>query len=536
MTRRDRLSAAGAVAIVALLAAGVMALVLDAERAGVETRERLRTDHTRQLANSMEARVQSAYASLSATVGAPGAWTMESGSADDAAALQPRNPAATTGSLLVDVDGRIVNGSLLQDPDVVGDLVTRPGLAQVLTGTPAILPVSRGLTTPAPTIAIGIPVRDPAGALVGAHLTEVEVSAESAFNLEVAELAVDDGSFSFVDVHDVVVASSDPSLLAERLDESDVAGLTPGFHRAGGRVAAVAEVPSASWRLVFDQSRSAFEGDLTGPLRLALLLLLGTGALLAAVVAVLVVRRLAASREEQRRLREIAEAREEFTSIVSHELRTPVAGLLGFLQTTIDHWEVMPDGERRRAVSRAFANARSLQALTADVLDSASIEAQTLTYHFEPLDLRAAVADAVGVLRDAAPERPVHVDQPDEPVWVRADALRLSQVLGNLLDNATKSSPADSAVDVSIDRDGDDVTVQVRDRGPGIAPEEQERVFEKFTRGRAGLGRGTGLGLYITRHIVEAHGGRIWVEGSDQPGATIVFSLRAAEAPVVPMV
>jgi len=244
-------------------------------------------------------------------------------------------------------------------------------------------------------------------------------------------------------------------------------------------------------------------------------------------------RRLAAAREEQRRLAEIAEAREEFTSIVSHELRTPVAGLLGFLQTTIDHWEVMPDEERRRAVSRAFTNARALQALTSDVLDSASIEAQTLSYRFEPIDVRALVDDAVAALEDASPDRPVHVDGPAGPVWVRGDAIRLSQVLANLLDNAAKSSPAGSALDVTIDRRDREVALAVRDRGPGIAADERERVFEKFTRGRAGVGRGTGLGLYITRHIVEAHGGRIWVEPDDQPGATIRFTLPAAEAPSV---
>ena len=531
MKSRDRAIAAAVVAIVVLLSAGVMALVRDAETSGIETREGIRTEQTRQLAGSMETRVQSAYASLGAVHGAPGVWTMEPRSAEDAARLQPADPSATTGAVLVDDGGIVVNGSLLRDPGTIGTRLTRPGLAAVLTGQPAILPVADGLTTAGPTIAVAIPARSVDGALVGAHLTEVEVAPESAFNLEIAELRVDEGSFSFVDENDVVVASSDSSMLAERLDPDEIAGLEPGFHRRAGEVAAVSEVPSAGWRLVFEQSEAAFQGDLTTPLRRALLLLLAGGAVFCAVAVVALLRRLAAAREEQRRLAEIAEAREEFTSIVSHELRTPVAGLLGFLQTTIDHWEVMPDPERRRAVTRAFANARSLQALTSDVLDSASIESQSLSYRFEPLDLRSLVDDAVAALRDAAPERPLHVDLPDEPVWVRADALRLGQVLTNLLDNAAKSSPADSAVDVMVDTGDREVVVGVRDRGPGIATDERERVFEKFTRGRAGVGRGTGLGLYITRHIVEAHDGRIWVEPDDHPGATIRFTLPVAAAP-----
>lgn len=531
MKTRDRATAAAVVVIVAVLAAGVMALVSTAERSGIETRQNLRSEQTRQLAGSMEARVQSTLASLGAVHGAPGTWEMQPGSPEDAARLAPTNPAATTGAVLVDDGGIVINGSLLRDPDTIGSRLTRPGLAAVLTGQPAILPVAEGLTTPGPTIAVAVPVRRRDGALAGAHLTEIEVAAGSAFNLEVAELRVDEGSFSFIDENDVVVASSDDSMLAERLDADEVADLAPGFHRRAGEVSGVAEVPSAGWRLVFEQSEEAFQGDLTTPLRRALLLMLATGAVLCAVAVVALLRRLAAAREEQRRLAEIAEAREEFTSIVSHELRTPVAGLLGFLQTTIDHWEVMPDPERRRAVTRAFANARSLQALTSDVLDSASIESQTLTYRFEPLDLRALVEDAVAAVRDAAPERPINVDVPDAPVWVRGDALRLGQVLTNLLDNAAKSSPPESAVDVMVDAGDREVVVAVRDRGPGIAADERERVFEKFTRGRSGVSRGTGLGLYITRHIVEAHDGRIWVEPDDHPGATIRFTVPAASAP-----
>jgi signal transduction histidine kinase len=203
-----------------------------------------------------------------------------------------------------------------------------------------------------------------------------------------------------------------------------------------------------------------------------------------------------------------------------------VAGLLGFLQTTIDHWEAMSEPERRRAVQRAFTNARSLQLLTSDVLDSASIEAQTLSYRFETLDIAACIDEAIDTLHDTSPDRTVNVTKPPERVMVRADALRIRQVLANLLDNAAKSSAPDSAIDIELTTNGAVAAISVQDRGPGIAPEERDRIFDKFTRGRAGVGRGTGLGLYISRHIVEAHGGEIDAEsvGGD-PGARIRFTL-----------
>jgi signal transduction histidine kinase len=281
---------------------------------------------------------------------------------------------------------------------------------------------------------------------------------------------------------------------------------------------------------VFQQDTSEFEGDLTGPLQTALLLFLGAVAVVGVFTVVSLLRRLQTSREEQRRLRDIGDAREEFTSIVSHELRTPVAGLLGFLQTTVDHWEGMNDEERRRAVGRAFTNARALQTLTSDVLDSASIEARTLAYRFEPVDLRRCVDDAVDDLNDVMPNRNLNYTKPPSPIIVRADSLRIRQVLSNLLDNAVKSSAPDAPIDIDIKVADGNAAVSVRDHGPGIADEEREKIFEKFTRGRAGVGRGTGLGLYISRHIVEAHGGEIQaysVPGG--PGATLTFTVPLAD-------
>ena len=522
---RDQVIAAAAVTVLLVLTAAVVGLVRDAERAGIRTREDLRSEEVVQLANSMDTRVRSAYASLAGVYGRPGTFTLTPRDPADARLLAPGSPQATTGTLLVDMDGTIVNGSLLRDEDVIGTKLDRAGLDITLGGAANILPVAPGLTTTEPTLGIGIPVRDGEGGLAGAVVIESEVAADSAFNQEVAELqAGETGVFSFVDGAGTVVASSDEGRPAARLPDPP-SDLKAGFHRSDDRVLAVAEVPAADWRLVFEQSTDEFQGDLTGPVRTALILLLVAGAIGGALSVVALLRRLRTAREEQRRLTAMSLAREEFTSVVSHELRTPVAGLLGFLQTTVDHWEEMGEEERLRAVERAFQNARRLQHLTADVMDAASIDADEITYRFDPVDLRDIVRDALDVATQAEPHRRFEVELGDHPALVDGDGPRLRQVLTNLLDNAVKSSPVDAPIAVVLNAGPRDATVSVRDRGAGIAVEERERIFEKFIRGRQGVTKGSGLGLYISRRIVAAHGGRIWVEDSDGPGASVAFTL-----------
>jgi len=202
-----------------------------------------------------------------------------------------------------------------------------------------------------------------------------------------------------------------------------------------------------------------------------------------------------------------------------------VAGLLGFLQTTVDHWDEMNDGERRQAVTRAQLNADRLQQLTLEVLDSTGMESGEFRYDLERSDVRAIVEDAVDTARDVLAGRTITVSSAAHEIPVDVDPARLRQVLANLIDNAAKSSPPDSAVELTVGTVGGEAEVSVRDYGTGIAPEDRERIFDKFVRGRAGLTRGSGLGLYLARQIVQAHGGSIWVGDADGPGALVVFRL-----------
>jgi signal transduction histidine kinase len=363
----------------------------------------------------------------------------------------------------------------------------------------------------------------------GAYIFEVIVAAESPFSQEIALLhAGRTGVFTVIDSAGLVAASTEESTLAQRSDVPQAARRA-GIHHMSGRVIAVAQIPSARWTLAFEQARSEFQGDLTRPLQgavAAIVLLVVMGGF-ASVLAL--TRRLRAAREEQRRLREIAVAREEFASIVSHELRTPVAGLLGFLQTTIDHWGAMGDDERRRAVGRALENAERLQHLSADVLDTSAIELGTVELRSEVLDLTTLAQEAADSVSAAFNGHEILIAA-DDPVLVTADAARLRQVIGNVLDNAVKNSPPDSPVEVTVSRSGAEGRVAIRDHGTGIASGDRERVFDKYTRAGAALGRGTGLGLYLARQIVETHGGRIWVDETDGVGTTIVLTLPTADA------
>jgi signal transduction histidine kinase len=401
----------------------------------------------------------------------------------------------------------------------------------VLEGTPALLPVSsQSLTTPLLTIAIARPIRlQPGGPVVGAILQESDVAPDSLFTtLIVGFRRANTDEYSFLDPNSVVVSSTNPSKVGKQADR-ELLDPDLGFHRHGDIVTASAAIPSVGWRATYRQSTDEFEGDLTGPLRSALFLLVGVALIGAGLTFFVLLSRLRAARREHRRLADLSDAREEFISIVSHELRTPATGQLGFLQTLLDHWDGMNDADRKQTVAQAFANARRLHALSRDVLDTASIESGELPYAFQLIDLKPAVQSAVdGIL---SPNHEIVVSCVDADVPVRADPERIQQVLANVLDNAMKNAPVGSRIDASVDVRGIDAIVEVSDRGLGLSEEELERSFEKFSRGRHAAVTGTGLGLYICRKIIDAHGGRIWATRRAGGGATISFALPLVVAP-----
>jgi signal transduction histidine kinase len=533
-----RLVAIGVVAAMLGLAALVVTAVLDAQRRGREALDRLKREQIGQLASSMDARIEGVFGTLEALAGFP--YELVPGSARDREILetyQRQQGEARTGFLLVDAAGRVTSGTLLRDPSAVGTRLSRPGLAEALRAArPAMLPAAPGLTTPRPTVALVAPLLDGSGHVRGGFVAEAEISATSSFNQEMAALGGrDGGEFMFVDQRGTVVASSNPALLGRPLDDPWLATAPPGLHRRHGQVQAVADVPVAGWRAVFRQDAAAFEGGLARRVQTAVLLVVVGGLLAAGVAGATLAARLRAVREEQRRTAEIAAVRERFVGIVSHELRTPVAGVLGFLQATLDHWHLMSDEARRDAVARAAANARRLHALSSDVLDAEQAAAGELPMAFGPVDLAEELRAAAVATAELQPGVEVQVRGAEAPVWVNADADRIRQVLFNLLDNAHRVNPAGRPVEVSLAAGPTEVTVTVADHGPGLAPEELETVFDKFARGRAAGPGGAGLGLFIARRIVEAHGGRIRAASRPGGGATFSFTLPLAPRPAEPV-
>jgi signal transduction histidine kinase len=530
--RRDRWIALGAALVVAALSVSILSTVLDAQRRGRRALEQLQVNQLGQLTRSLDARVEAAFEGIGGLARAP--YALVPGDPGDRARLeqlQALNPDATTGMMLVDSSGAVTNGTLLE-ADVVGTRLQRPGLEAVLTtGRAGVLPVATGVTTSVPTLGYAIPITGAEGSVRGAFVFETGIGADSAFTQEVAELRRGrTGQFSFVDSQGVVVASSDSVSIGKPYTDSSFLRLQPGFHRVDGQVAAVATVPSVGWSAVFTQDSAEFDGGLGRRIDTAVVLLIIGGLVAAAVGFFALLRRLRRARSEQRRLQEINRTAEEFISIVSHELRTPVAGVVGFLQTTADHWNVMSDDARREAVDRALANARRLYLFSQEILDSSRLEEGKIVGDVDVVDLRGALEVAVAARRELNPERLIALWVPDEPVFIQADDNRIRQVFSNLLDNAVKHSPPSSPVAVRMELEDETVVVHVSDEGPGLPPGELDRVFERFVRGRGTTVQGTGLGLHICRQIVEAHHGQIWADSAEGRGATFTVRLPLVSA------
>jgi signal transduction histidine kinase len=376
-------------------------------------------------------------------------------------------------------------------------------------------------------------VRQPGDAtLRGAFVFESEVGIDAALSREVAQLAADDsGDLHVFDGLGTVVASSNPSLVAQRVPDEAFTTLPAGLHRRGGEVQVIADLPSGQWRIASTQDADDFDAGLTGPLQQVGLIVVVVFLAVGIASSVALVRRLRAAREEESRLRRLNQTQEEFISIVSHELRTPVAGVLGFLQTTMDHWEAMTDTERFNAVRRSASNARRLQGLTRDVLDSQAVETGRMSYAMSDADLCEEVLVAAEAARALYPRLDVDARLEVDAARVQVDVDRIQQVLTNLVDNAAKASPPEGRIEVRLWQEGQRFAVSVADQGPGLAPELVDRIFDKFVRGQEAGVTGTGLGLYISRQIVRAHGGDIRAEAGPEGGARFVFELPVAEAP-----
>ena len=228
---------------------------------------------------------------------------------------------------------------------------------------------------------------------------------------------------------------------------------------------------------------------------------------------------------------ELERMRAEFLAMVSHELRAPLTSIKGSASTVLDSSTDLDPAVVRQFFRIIGDQADHMHALVADLLDFARIETGTLAVSPEPAEAAVLVDRARIAFKSAGGRNNLAIDvEPDLPL-VTADRRRVVQVLGNLLSNAARHSPASSAIRVSAVRDGVHVAVSVADEGRGIPAESLPHLFRKFSRAQSeDQGGDTGLGLAICKGIVEAHGGRIWAE-SEGPGlgARFTFTLPTVE-------
>lgn len=220
-------------------------------------------------------------------------------------------------------------------------------------------------------------------------------------------------------------------------------------------------------------------------------------------------------------LRAAVQARDEFLSIASHELRTPVTSLQLQLQLLLRHRAkgVEAEEESERRLGAAVYQSERLAALIETLLDVSRLSAGRLELARSEVDLaevvRVVCAQMAELARNAGCELRIVAPQPVTGSWDRA---RLEQVVTNLLSNAFKYAPQ-APVDLAVSTNGEHAHVVVRDHGPGIADDVLSRVFERFERARGAAPGGLGLGLFLTRQIVEAHGGSVGVENHPDSGA-----------------
>ncbi len=233
--------------------------------------------------------------------------------------------------------------------------------------------------------------------------------------------------------------------------------------------------------------------------------------------------------EKSRQLEAASRHKSEFLANMSHELRTPLNAIIGFSQVLREGMVGGVNEKQAEYLDDILSSGNHLLSLINDVLDLSKVEAGQVELELAPFSLQEALERGVVMMRERATRDGVTLTlAPASQVeLVPGDERRVRQVIFNLLSNAVKFTPPGGSVDVSATQVNGEVRVSVADTGPGIAPEDRERIFEEFQQTAAGLEQreGTGLGLALSKRLVELHGGRIWVESEPGSGSTFTFTL-----------
>jgi signal transduction histidine kinase len=226
--------------------------------------------------------------------------------------------------------------------------------------------------------------------------------------------------------------------------------------------------------------------------------------------------------------RRLDEAKNEFICIISHEVRTPLTSIHGALNLLTSGLGGPLNEQGRQLLEVAYRNSQRLVRLVTDILDLQKIESGSMTFNMRPIEVKPFLGQALDATQGFARQLGVRLSLAAMPrrAWVRADADRLMQVMDNLLSNAAKFSPPEEPVTVAVARVGPCIRVSVQDRGPGVPDDFRGRIFQKFAQAEAaGARSGCGLGLSISKAIVEQLGGRLDFESTPGQGTTFFFEL-----------
>ena len=228
------------------------------------------------------------------------------------------------------------------------------------------------------------------------------------------------------------------------------------------------------------------------------------------------------------RQKELDRLKDQFIITASHELRTPLTAVQGYIELLATYNLTLEPGVRADFIARAHRGCDELTLMVGNIMDASHVQIDAENIRLSPVSLTESVQHVLGILEALTrrEQRTIQVDIPADAL-VMGDSLRLRQVLLNLVSNALKYSPVGSVIEISLDRDDEQITLRVHDHGLGVPLEDQERLFERFVRLERDMNspvRGAGLGLYISKQLIEAMGGRIWVESTGIPGGGSVFA------------
>jgi two-component system sensor histidine kinase KdpD len=226
---------------------------------------------------------------------------------------------------------------------------------------------------------------------------------------------------------------------------------------------------------------------------------------------------------------EAEQLRNALLSSVSHDLRTPLTVILGSASSLLEGETSLDSPTKTDLTQTIYEEAKRLDRLVHNLLEMSRLQSGQTKLNLEWHVLEEVVGCALAQLDPLLYHHPVVIQLPADLPLVRIDALLMERVFFNLLENAVKYTPEETPVEISGWITQQELMLEVADRGPGLAPGDEELVFEKFYQASVGSARGVGLGLTICRSIIEAHGGRIWAANRPGGGSTFRFTLPLEE-------